>query len=260
MPYRDFALPGNHREMTDSRDWVTWADGERLLPSVAPVLEGTCALCFGAVGKTYDGDWFTYCQHCHGYRNYLDRVVPVVYSLDVGFESLLHKYKDWENRQWLGIPLGCIAQDFFQRHLGCITEAIGDVDRFTVVPSGDTDRPFIPLEYAVDQVDGWNVDWDFGLVKKVREGRPKRGVADASFYEVSEDLDHETIVILDDTWTSGSSTASVAAALQAAGARRILAVTIGRQIHAGSDFGSAPDLEAAARERTYDPERCVLCG
>ena len=65
-----------------------------------------------------------------------------------------------------------------------------------------------------------------------------------------------SVLLLDDTWVSGASAQSAAAALKLAGARHVAVVVVGRHVNPG-DPASAPLLAGLAAAR-YDPSACAV--
>jgi len=259
MAYRRFDIPKNPRTLARS-DWVDWAAEEGALASVAPTLSATCAVCFGAVGVDANDIPYPQCQHCWQYRTVIAGVVPILYSMDSGFESLLHQYKDFgTGHRWLALPIVSVLEDFLVGHIGCISARYGALDLATVVPSGNHSRGFDHLKQVISLKTDWSIQWDLTVVDKAKVGRPGRGVIDPSFYVVSPsaDLDGKTVLLMDDTWTSGSSMVSVARALRDHGARGVVAMPIGRQLNA--HFGDADSLMKISGNRGYNNEKCVIC-
>jgi adenine/guanine phosphoribosyltransferase-like PRPP-binding protein len=64
------------------------------------------------------------------------------------------------------------------------------------------------------------------------------------------------VLLLDDTWVSGASAQSAAAALRLAGASHVAAVILGRHVNP-DDPASAPLLTGLAPAR-YDPLACAV--
>ena len=262
MPYRDIPAPHDAATRRNTTAWIEWANDEDLFPSVTPIPEGACEVCFGAVGPLSQGGWWPTCLHCRGYRGILTGVVPVAYSLQDGLESLLHRYKDWEPHdqyRWMAFPLASVLRVFLQQHLVCIEQRYGAVGLATIVPGNEVARGFSPLRRVIERFNQWPVTWEPDALEKVRSGRPGRGVVEPSYYALAEgqNVQDMTVLVLDDTWTSGSTVASAAAVLRQAGAAAVVALTIGRQLHPG--WGSSDELIAAAETRKFDPDRCVLC-
>ncbi len=263
--YRDFHRPGGSASWTTTAQWVAWADSVRIIPSVAPTDDRTCDLCHGAVGIRGDGGYFNTCQHCQSYKQVLSAVIPIAYSISDGLESALHRYKDWgDGYSWLSYPLGCVTWDFLSRHLECIQSTYGRSTLGVVMPVGSRERTFNHMKRVIDSVTPWPLEWHFDLIRKAdpNSDRPHRGRVERDFYQISapQAVRGRDILLFDDTWTSGSSVASAAAGLRRAGARTVVALTIGRQIRdPNSGWGTSNILHERARSRTYSRERCVIC-
>lgn len=260
MHYRNLPRP-DLRSLLDTMDWVAWGDSEHLLPPIAPVTDPACSMCHGAVGWNHQGQPFTCCQHCRGYRLVLDGVVPIVYSLSDGLESLLHRYKDFgPEHRWMGCVLASVLFEFLDRHLKCVADTYGHVDRVVTVPGGNSARDFDHLADAVRIVTDWPFEWEFDLVRKVKPGRPGRGEVNPDYYRLApgRDVTGQVVLLVDDTWTSGGTLASVAARLRGAGAKSVVGLTVGRQLH--PNWGTADALISTARTRAFAPDLCVICG
>jgi hypothetical protein len=105
----------------------------------APSVPGTCRLCFGPVGTTYNGELFPFCERCYRYRGILDALVPITYSLDSGLESMLHDFKDWAGYEWFSMPLGSMISTFLRTHKSCIEQGMGgSIDVAIPVPQNNT--------------------------------------------------------------------------------------------------------------------------
>ncbi|MGH9244908.1 MAG: hypothetical protein ACRD29_11440, partial [Acidimicrobiales bacterium] len=200
-------------------------------------------------------------QHpCGRYGAAIQLMVPIVYSIPEGLESALHKFKDWGvSYRWLALPLGSIVSEFLAHHLGCIERVVGGIDTAGLTPTGGK-RDFVPLETMINAVTEWPLEWDFGLLETARDGRPARGSLDPSFYSLGagRHVTNQAILLVDDTWTTGATIASAAQRLHLAGARSVVALTIGRQLGAG--WGNSDDLIESSRNRPFPADGCVLCG
>jgi predicted amidophosphoribosyltransferase len=264
VSYRDIRLPGG--DVRTIEEYVSWADREGLLQGIAGCDADRCPHCFGA---TFEGA--VTCQNCAGYadldgwtmHHVIDLVVPITYSPDNGLESLLHRYK-WsdpgERRDRFGSAIASMLYTFLARHGACL-EADGPIDFAVVVPP-TKDRGWKPLRYAIERrirVD-WPLPWRFDLVTKIGAERPGRGHMRPDLYGLtdSDEVDGQSILVVDDTWTSGSTMASVAQLLKAAGAARVVGVPIGRQVH-GSTFGNSQALYDAAQNTPWSESRCLVC-
>ncbi len=260
VTYRTITRPSDWQSWTRPVDWMQWVNNERLFPSVAPRHPASCSMCYGATTYRADGSAWDRCWPCKGYEDAVDSVVPVAYSISDGLESLLHRFKDFgPSYAWMALPLASVAVTFFERHQNCIQSRHGQIQVATVVPSGNASRTENHLETVLRLVQYWPVPWRTDVLTKVSPGRPPRGELVRGFYRADPSLVRGNVVLVfDDTWTSGSSIANCALALKEAGARSVVSVTLGRQLHSG--FGTADVLIDEARVRLYDPTRCVICG
>jgi glutamine phosphoribosylpyrophosphate amidotransferase len=89
----------------------------------------------------------------------------------------------------------------------------------------------------------------------IRPGRQGRDPDVSRFYAERGRL-QANVLLLEDSWVSGSSAQSAAAALKRAGAGRVAVIVLGRHLDPADRFGAA--LAARAAETPYDPGRCAV--
>lgn len=269
MPYRSFNAPDFATRDHATLDWIDWlADLEGVLVPVEPRHPHACQLCLGS-SEYLDGGRETRsrCSHCRAYGDAVDAYVPITYSLDAGLESMLHRYKDFEGFWWLRWALSSLLHEFVEGHCGCI-EAVagGAIDVATIVPSNDQ-RAFNHLEQLVGGVVAndplaqlWNWDTTF-LSRDPAKPRPARGRLAPDAYVVTPFVvEGSRVLLLDDTWTSGSSAASAAAALKRAGAARVVVLTLGRQLNLATAYGSTREVFDDQSAEEWRLDTCVVCG
>jgi predicted amidophosphoribosyltransferase len=266
--YREFGKPTfDVTETTET--WLDWldADGHVLLP-VAPHHERSCRLCFGASGYLDGGpETWPLCPQCHGYDDAVDHLVPMAYSIDAGLESMLHRYKDRGGYEWLRKPLASLVHQFVGEHGDCIDSLSrrGRFDVATIVPS-DGKRSFDHLDSILRGIVKDNPvwarwDWDTDFLKRdTSTSRPGRGQLKPSAYIVEPFIvESSSVLLFDDTWTSGSSAASCAAALKEAGATDVTVLTLGRQLNATAGFGSSEEIYDDVSGVYWELRECVVC-
>ncbi len=214
-----------------------------------------CAVCFNFTKG------FERCYACsHGQRP-LDVVVPISYS--VAHEQLHHalaQYKrlDGDVARRLRTELAAVLWRYLEKHERCLVEA-AQVESFpivTTVPSSDRERDeHHPLLAIVAELTGQTRERHERLLRRSEHEAPAH-TFDASKFEAVRDLEGEPVLLIDDTWTTGSNAQSAAAALKSAGAGPIAAVVIGR--HLNRDWHEN-DRRLNALPRPFDWTRCALC-
>ena len=221
-----------------------------------------CRTCFNFTAG------FDRCYACAYGQAALDAMAPISYS--VAREQLHHalaSYKrlDGEVARTLGAILAAILWRFLADHEQCIAHAAG-TDRFNVgagrfdlvatVPSGDRMRDEQhPLRHIVGELVGPTRERHTRLLRRSDADVPARAFSTAKF-EATADLEHQSILLIDDTWTTGASAQSAAAALKAAGAGPIAAVVIGR--HLNREWHEN-DRRLRGIAEPFDWSRCALC-
>lgn len=193
---------------------------------------GVCARCFNFTREP----GYELCYACARGGQCLDAVVPIAYS--VAHERLhqdLVRYKRYAD-PWVGMAaarLALILGRFLATHEACVAAAAGApaFDLVTTVPSGVAQRDELhPLRRIV----GETVEASAGRHERLlrRSGEPVAAREfDPGRYEAIRRLDGANVLLIDDTWTTGASAQSAAAALKAAGAARVAAVVIGRHVN-----------------------------
>jgi hypothetical protein len=213
-----------------------------------------CPTCFNLMG-TYD-----HCFPCARHESVLDALLPISYS--VGHERLhgaLAGYKrvDGPGARLLGIELAAVLWRFLERHESCLASVAGATafDIVTTVPSGDALRDEThPLRWIVGELCAATRErYERPLLRSGAKVSQREFGPDK--YLTSRNLRGEDILLIDDTWTTGASAQSAAAALRAAGSGTLAAVVIGR--HINREWG--PNDQRLRALPPFSWDRCALC-
>lgn len=215
---------------------------------------GVCRMCFNLI------EGHERCFACAHGGSILAAMLPITYS--VGHEQLHHAlagYKRSGGRvsRHLAVELAAIVWRFLDRHEACLAGAAGasGFDLVTTVPSTDPVRDQEhPLRVVVGELVGLTRDRHENLLRRGHTLVPGR-VFDIRKFTVSRPLAGESVLLVDDTWTTGANAQSAAAALQAAGAGTVAALVMGR--HINRDWG---DNDRRLRILPpFDWDTCALC-
>jgi predicted amidophosphoribosyltransferase len=216
---------------------------------------GVCDVCFNFT------DGYARCYACAHGETRLDTVAPISYS--VAREQLHHalaRYKrlTGEMARRLSVELAAVLWRYLAAHERCVARATG-TDAFglvTTVPSSDSQRDgHHPLRWIVGEVAGPTRVRHERLLRRApvsvhaREFNPQK-------YEAIRRLAGQSVLLIDDTWTTGANAQSAAAALKSAGAGPVAAVVIGR--HLNREWHEN-DRRLRGITRPFDWERCALC-
>ena len=216
---------------------------------------GVCEICFNFT------DGYTHCYACAHGEQRLDLVVPISYS--IGGEQLHHALASYKRREGdtarrLRAELAAVLWRFLAAHEPCVARA-ANVSGFpivTTVPSGDAERDAThPLRHVVAEVVAPTRDRHAALLARSDVACPPREFS-AEKYRAASRLDGEPVLLIDDTWTTGASAQSAAAALKAVGAGPVAALVIGR--HLNREWHEN-DRRIRGITLPFDWERCVLC-
>jgi hypothetical protein len=214
-----------------------------------------CRVCFNLT------DGYGHCYACaHGGR-WLDAVGPISYS--VAGEQLHHALVTYKRRRdavgrRFGVELAAVLWRHLVHHESCLAHAAG-VRRFTLVttvPSSARERDDAhPLHAVVGDLVGPVRDRHARLL--VRSGAP---AAPHEFsvekFACQTNLTGHSVLLIDDTWTTGANAQAAAAALKAAGAERVASVVIGRHLNRG---WRQNDRRIRSLPHPFDWSRCALC-
>ena len=141
---------------------------------------------------------------------------------------------------------------FLADHGPCVWQRAGmpPPDLLAVVPTGagrPGPHPLLRLVSPYLRLPGCRL-----VLRPGRQGRD----LDLDRFAVLSRPAGASVLLLDDTWVSGASAQSAAAALKLAGARHVAVVVLGRHVNP-DDPASAPLLAGLAAAR-YDPSACAV--
>lgn len=226
-------------------------EGFLLTPRPGPHV---CPTCFNLTGS------YERCLPCARQESVLAAILPVSYSVGhEGLHTALAGYKrvDGPGARVLGIELAALLWRFLERHEVCLSRASGVecFDVVTTVPSSDPVRDQShPLPWIVGELCAATRGRYQRLLERSRVALSEREFSEAK-YLTTRNLRGEDVLLVDDTWTTGASAQSAAAALRAAGSGTVAAVVIGR--HINREWG--PNDDDLAGLPPFDWNRCALC-
>jgi predicted amidophosphoribosyltransferase len=216
---------------------------------------GVCDTCFDLIDEAQ-----TRCHRCTTQRGWLDAMVPIAYS--VAHEQLHHAlraYKRLPDRiaRRFQIELAAVVWRYLDDHERCLAQAAG-VRRFelvTAVPSGSRERErHHPLPRMLATLIAPVRDRYETLLTRSDKAAAPRQFSPAKF-NAGRKLNGQTVLLIDDVWTTGASVRSAAAALKEAGASAVAALVIGRHLH--RDW-SHNDRRLGRLGRPFNWQRCAL--
>lgn len=216
---------------------------------------GVCSTCFNFT------DGYELCYACAHGQAWLDAVAPISYS--VAREQLHHALASYKRlsgdvSRRLGAELAAVLWRFLAEHERCVARSAGmaSFDLVTTVPSGERERDeHHPLRWIVGELVGPTRRRHERLLRRSQLETGSREL-DPRKYTVVRDLGGESVLLIDDTWTTGASAQSAAAALKAAGAGPTAAVVIGR--HLNREW-HRNDQRLRGIVRPFDWSRCAFC-
>ncbi len=202
---------------------------ERAMRNIVAARPGVCRVCW----RFMDPDFET-CYRCAHQPNCLDAMVPITYSEHLGQMHLaLRNYKDANStaiRRHDAIRLSAILWRFLRDHESCVARAAG-ADGFhlvTIVPSSKPERD---KHSAFAELTSWIEPIKSRLQRTLEPtGEVEGREFDSNRYRSIADLSGKSVLLLDDTWTTGGHAQSAAHVLNAAGARNVGFVVIGRHV------------------------------
>jgi predicted amidophosphoribosyltransferase len=221
---------------------------------------GVCSTCF-----TFT-DGYDRCFVCARTPSCLDVVAPVSYS--IAHEQLHHALASYKRlapgaARQLRAELAAVLWRYLTAHERCVAAAAtapaARAETFglvTTVPSGDRTRDrHHPLREIVSHTIGPTRSRYERLLERSAMDVPPR-TFEPNKFRPRRTLDGDSVLLIDDTWTTGASAQSAAAALKNAGAGPVAVVVIGR--HLKRDWHQN-DRRLRAIPRPYDWDRCAFC-
>ena len=183
-------------------------------------------------------------------------VVPIsLYRRSGQLHHVLWGYKNIEDdtaRRELRARVAALLWRFLDSHGACIEGAAGSGwDVLTTVPSSRERAGQHPLEQAIDMAPPLRDAHE----RFLRRGEVETGHNRASDqgFEVIADVEDRSVLLIDDTFTSGARIQSAASALALAGATVVAAVVVGRFVNPSfSDETQALWDNASAGEFSFD--------
>jgi predicted amidophosphoribosyltransferase len=215
-----------------------------------------CGVCFNLT------DGYGRCYACAHGGLWLDAVAPISYS--VAGEQLHYALAGYKRLSGpvahrFGVELAAVLWRYLASHERCLAQATA-VDSFelvTTVPSSDRDRDEShPLRQLVGEFVGPTRDRHRRLLRRTDTRTDARAFS-VDKYSCPTDLSGRSVLLVDDTWTSGANAQSAAAALRAAGAGPVAAVVIGRHVNRG---WRQNDNLIRRLTQPFDWNLCGLCG
>lgn len=200
-------------------------------------------------------------QACTYAGAWIDVVAPISYS--VAHEQLHHalaayKRAGGEVARQLSVQLAAVLWRYLAAHEPCVARAAGvsSFDLVTTVPSGDRARD-----------DGHPLRWIVADVVEPTRDRHRRvlrrselAVGAHTFhpqkYLAADAVNGHSVLLIDDTWTTGANAHSAAAALRAAESGPVAVVVIGR--HLNREWHEN-DRRLRGICGPYDWSGCALC-
>jgi hypothetical protein len=183
-------------------------------------------------------DGYATCYRCRFDPHFADAVVPISYSESFGqLHTNLAAYKraPLAAAHPVRMQLAAVLWRFLAAHETCVARKAraeaGHFDLVTTVPSGSAERDDRhPLRHIVGTIVAPTRDRFERLLMRSETPVPERTV-DPLKYSPTRDLAGESVLIIDDTWTTGANAQSAAGALKTTGAGHVAVLTIGRHVN-----------------------------
>lgn len=226
---------------------------------VPAIKDGVCNPCHGAPGQGY-----ARCYSCHLTINQVtypaSLVVPIsLYKTSTQLHHVLWNYKNGppdNARQRHRLQVASTIGRFLVRHRACIAAAAGsDWTVITTVPSSQSRAGTHPLEETTQMVVQLKPQYR-RLLQAGPEALGHRRASDTGYATV-EDVAGMSVLLIDDTLTTGARIHSAASALQLVGASVVAAVVVGRVIT--PEFNDENrELWDEAGQQPFDFDVCCL--
>jgi hypothetical protein len=223
-------------------------------PAVSPSGPAVCRRCRGPVRPG-----FARCYQCArhdqlGRDSLADAVVPVSYAVKgTAFAATLWRYKSWPAPSVAAqTSLLALLLAFLHDHGACVWRHAGmpAPGRLAVVPTGcgrPGPHPLLELSAPYLRIPVT------GLV--IRPGEQGRD-PNVNRFSAERTRSGASVLLLEDTWVTGASAQSAAAALKRAGARHVAVVVLGRHVDPADRLGGP--LAARLAPAPYEAAKCAV--
>lgn len=197
----------------------------------APAGPDTCSVC-----RTFT-DGYPTCYRCAHQPDHLEVVVPITYAPSTEqMHTALRKYEDSPDTQVrtrFSRGLLAVFWRFIRRHERCLAKEAGvpEFDTVTTVPSKTTTRDARDHLRTIVGQHAQPTSERYRRVLRPADSAADERRFDAGRYRAPQRIDGSAVLLVDDTWTTGSSAQSAAAALRGAGAEAVALVVIGQYIN-----------------------------
>jgi hypothetical protein len=214
---------------------------------------GICAVCRGPARPGY-ARCYQCAQHDLLGRGLADAVVPVSYAVKgTAFAARLWRYKSWRAPDpGARAALLALLLAFLHDHGRCVWRHAGmpPPGRLAVVPTGcGRPGPHPLLELSVPYL---RLPVTGLVIRPGEQGRDPN----VDRFSAERTGPGASVLLLDDSWVSGASAQSAAAALKRAGARHVAVVVLGRHVDPADPLGR--QLAARLAPHPYDPGGCAV--
>jgi predicted amidophosphoribosyltransferase len=218
---------------------------------------GVCERCFNLTSG------FGRCYACAHTPQWLDVVAPISYS--VGREQLHHALASYkrltgEPARRFTVELAAVLWRHLARHEPCIARsapiATAQFDVVTTVPSSDPRRDqHHPLRTIVGDLAAPTRE-RYELLLRRSAVPVNAHTFHREKYTPIRRLDGTSVLLIDDTWTTGANAQGAACALKSTGASTVAALVIGR--HINRDWGEN-DARLRAGRAPFTWDECPYC-
>jgi hypothetical protein len=226
-------------------------------PSVSPTGPPGLALCVLCRGPVRPG--FARCYQCArhellGQGLLADAVVPISYAVKgTAFAAGLWRYKSWPAPSVAAqTSMLALLLAFLHDHGACVWRHAGmpAPGRLAVVPTGcgrPGTHPLLALSAPYLRLPVTRL-----VIRPGEQGRDPN----VNRFLAERSRPGASVLLLEDTWVTGASAQSAAAALKRAGARHVAVVVLGRHLDPADRLG-AP-LAARLVPAPYDAAKCAV--
>ena len=214
---------------------------ERLESGLVPIADAQPLVCRTCRSGANPG--FERCYQCQ--NEGIVKVLPI--SMSIHGEALHHRLYNYKNgnprqKKDYTLQLAALLHLFLKTHRKCIG---GRYDAVVTVPSSKRDAVM-------------------GIVKRLPKLRDRHvalkyaGIDGSPTYEAPAKLQAKRVLLVDDTFTTGTSISAAHAALTKVEADVLVPVVIGR--HFRPEFPTSRQLASCLRKHTWQLDRCGVCG
>lgn len=213
-----------------------WLDKINNVPSEST--DGACEFCLGACNSGYRNcykcayDWMV---QDPAIRRACDLILACTVAVSPSeWYNVMSQYKRGSQQPSYTNLVATVLHVWLKVHWGRLADALGEPPAVVVAVPSRLATPPTPLQYIVEVQPLFGGLVSYNAIRYCRQaGTPwKRKRLEPGAFEVNHQvISDQCVILVEDTWVTGSTALSAALAVRRAGAKRLALISIARMVY-----------------------------